>query len=70
MKEVDIMDWEPVLVALAALIILLIPATPAVILWFFLCPVTFWEKLAWLVVSSVFYYVLLKWEFEIFEAVF
>ena len=64
------MDWEPLLVALAALIILLIPATPAVILWFFLCPTTFWEKLAWLVVSSVLYYILLKWEFEILEAIF
>jgi len=63
-------DWEPLLVALAVLIILLIPATPAVILWFFLCPITFWQKFAWLVVSSVFYYVLLKWEFEILEAVF
>jgi len=67
------MNWEPVLAVLGVLIILLIlliPATPAVILWFFLCPTTFWEKLAWLVVSSVLYYILLKWEFEILEAIF
>jgi len=61
-------DWEPVLVVLAVLIILLIPATPSVVLWFFLCPATFWQKLAWLVVSSVLYYILFVCELKILDA--
>ena len=48
-KDVDF----PVLAGLALLV--LIPAIPGVLLWFFLQPATFWQKLAWFVVSSVCY---------------
>ena len=46
-------------VALAALII---PAIPGAVLWFFLHPATFWQKLAWFVASLILYIVVLVLE--------
>jgi len=45
----------------------LIPMIPGALLWFFLHPVTFWEKLAWFVVSLILYYIVLRWELVILE---
>ena len=42
--------------------LLAIAATPGVILWFFLHPATFWEKLGWLMVSLMAFIVVLGLE--------
>ena len=42
--------------------ILAIPAIPGAVLWFFLHPATFWERLAWLTVSLIAYCMLLGLE--------
>jgi len=48
-------DW----VTLAALII---PAIPGAVLWFFLHPATFWQRLAWFLVSVILYIAILAFE--------
>ncbi len=35
-----------------------IPAIPGAVLWWFLKPVMFWEKFAWVVTSMIFYLVI------------
>jgi len=49
-------------VALAALVI---PAIPGAVLWFFLHPATFWQRLAWFLVSVILYIAILSFEAEI-----
>jgi len=46
-------------------LLVLIPATPGIILWFFLHPEGFWEKFAWFIVSLILYIVVLLLEAEI-----
>jgi hypothetical protein len=40
---------------LTLIFLIAIPAIPGAILWWFLKPVMFWEKFAWIVTSMVFY---------------
>lgn len=40
---------------IAFALIFVIPAIPGVLLWFFLQPITFWQKLAWFVISAIIY---------------
>ncbi|RLI96867.1 MAG: hypothetical protein DRP00_04735 [Candidatus Aenigmatarchaeota archaeon] len=40
---------------IAFTLIFIIPAIPGVLLWFFLQPITFWQKLAWFVISAIIY---------------
>ena len=42
--------------------LLAIAAIPGAVLWFFLHPVTFWEKLGWLIVSLITFIVVLVLE--------
>ena len=46
---------------------LVIPAIPGIVLWFFLHPATFWQKLAWFVVSLILYVVMLGLEAKILD---
>ena len=50
-------------------VILFIPAIPGIVLWYWLVPVTFWQKLATLVVSCVFYVLLLMLELSLLRSV-
>ena len=45
--------------------LLAIAATPGVVLWFFLHPATFWEKLGWLMVSLMAFIVVLGLELQV-----
>ena len=45
--------------------LLAIAAIPGVVLWFFLHPVTFWEKLGWLIVSLMAFIVVLGLELQV-----
>ena len=38
---------------------IVIPAIPSAVLWWFLKPVMFWEKFAWIVTSMIFYVVII-----------
>jgi uncharacterized protein YqhQ len=40
------------------LIFIVIPAIPGAVLWWFLKPVMFWEKFAWVVTSMIFYVII------------
>jgi len=47
------MDAEDIIYGfLAFILIFVIPTIPGVLLWFFLQPTTFWQKLAWFIVSA------------------
>ena len=48
-------------------VFLVIPAIPGIVLWFFLHPATFWQKLAWFVVSLILYIVVLVLEMVIMD---
>ena len=53
--------------ALSAIVVgglLAIPAIPGAVLWFFLHPVTFWEKLGWLMASLMAFIVVLGLELQ------
>jgi len=41
-------------------LIFVIPAVPGILLWFFLQPITFWQKLAWFIVSVIIYMFLMR----------
>jgi len=48
------MDAEEIIYGfLAVILIFVIPVIPGVLLWFFLQPITFWQKLAWFIVSVI-----------------
>lgn len=40
------------------LFFIVIPAIPGAVLWWFLKPVIFWEKFAWVVTSMIFYVII------------
>jgi len=42
------------------LLIFVAPAIPGVLLWFFLQPATFWQKLAWVILSTIIYLYLVR----------
>ena len=44
-----------------AIFFILIPAIPGAVLWWFLKPVMFWEKFAWVVTSMIFYVMILAY---------
>ncbi len=44
---------------LIVIIFIAIPAIPGAVLWWFLKPVMFWEKFAWIVTSMVFYIIII-----------
>jgi len=46
------MDAEEILSYLLAFFL---PGIPGILLWFFLQPATFWQRLAWFIVSAIFY---------------
>ena len=48
-------------------VFLVIPAIPGIVLWFFLHPATFWQKLAWFVASLILYIVVLVLEMVIMD---
>ena len=48
-------------------VFLVIPAIPGIVLWFFLHPATFWQKLAWFVMSIILYVVVLGLEAKILD---
>jgi len=58
---------ESLEVVLLGVVLVIIPAIPGVVLWFFLQPATFWQKLAWFVVSLILYIVVLGLEAKILE---
>ncbi len=43
---------------LGVLFFVVIPAIPGAVLWWFLNPVMFWEKFAWVVTSMMFYIII------------
>jgi len=47
--------------------LLAIAAIPGAVLWFFLHPVTFWQKLGWLIVSLIAFIVVLGLELLAFK---
>lgn len=40
------------------LFFIVIPAIPGTVLWWFLKPVMFWEKFAWVVTTMIFYVII------------
>ena len=52
---------------LLGVVLATIPAIPGAVLWFFLHPATFWQKLAWFVVSLILYIVVLGLEAKILD---
>jgi len=46
------MDAEEIL---GYLLVFFIPGIPGILLWFFLQPATFWQRLAWFIVSAILY---------------
>jgi membrane protein YdbS with pleckstrin-like domain len=40
------------------LFFIVIPAIPGAVLWWFLKPVMFWEKFAWVVTTMIFYVII------------
>ena len=40
------------------ILLIVIPAIPGAVLWWFLKPVMFWEKFAWVITSMVFYIII------------
>ncbi len=40
---------------------IIIPAIPGAVLWWYLRPVMFWEKFAWVVTSMLFYIIILAY---------
>ena len=55
------MDAEELMYGfLAFALIFVVPSIPGVLLWFFLQPITFWQKLAWFVVSAIIYMFLMR----------
>jgi len=46
------MDAEEIL---GYLLVIFIPGIPGILLWFFLQPATFWQRLAWFIVSAILY---------------
>lgn len=53
------MDSDTIFFILAIAFIVLVPAIPGVILFLWLQPVTFWQKLAWFIVSTILYVIVL-----------
>ncbi len=43
---------------LGVLFFIVIPAIPGAVLWWYLKPVMFWEKFAWIVTSMMFYIII------------
>jgi len=55
------MDAEEIIYGfLAFILIFVVPVIPGVLLWFFLQPITFWQKLAWFIVSVIIYMFLMR----------
>lgn len=55
------MDAEEVIYGfLAFMLLFVVPAIPAALLWVFLQPVTFWQRLAWFIVSAIIYALLMR----------
>jgi membrane protein YdbS with pleckstrin-like domain len=44
---------------LGVVFLIVIPAIPGAVLWWFLKPVMFWEKFAWVVTSMILYLIIL-----------
>ncbi len=47
-----------IILILGLLFLIAIPAIPGAVLWWFLKPVMFWEKFAWIVTSMMFYIII------------
>ncbi len=47
-----------ILLIFGVLFYIVIPAIPGAVLWWFLKPVMFWEKFAWVVTSMMFYIII------------
>jgi len=55
------MDAEEIIYGfLAFILIFVVPVIPGVLLWFFLQPITFWQKLVWFIVSVIIYMFLMR----------
>ena len=42
------------------ILLIVIPAIPGAVLWWFLKPIMFWEKFAWVVTSMIFYIIIIS----------
>jgi len=50
------MDWKEIIsIAIFIIFLILVPALPGIMLWFFFNPITFWEKLSTFIVSVALY---------------
>ncbi len=47
-----------IILILGLLFLIAIPAIPGAVLWWFLKPVMFWEKFAWVVTSMILYIII------------
>jgi len=47
-----------IILILGLLFLIVIPAIPGAVLWWFLKPVMFWEKFAWVVTSMILYIII------------
>jgi len=60
-NEEGAMDAEELMYGfLAFALIFVVPSIPGVLLWIFLQPINFWQKLAWFVVSAIIYMFLMR----------